>query len=360
MINRRQFLVAGVAGASGLATLQVGAGPQATEMPVAAGAAGLELSILPGRVYKRGSDRNRLRLDQWLFFLVLQSPQPKKPAFESLVVRYTAGGKTVQETTCSGTELAAMDLVPAVAEEPVLPVYRVAAFSIAGSLPQPLSADHAHCELRWRDAEGLVQRAEHDFPIETYTQKTGLIFPFRGRGIITQGGGWNDGHRNRSGMFAIDAVGLTERYAAMVAEGDGPEALAGWGREILAPAAGEVVVARGDRPDQPVTGVSDPRYFVPEHPQGGDPGNHCVIDHGNGEFSMLAHFQKDSLRVKVGDRVTQGQVLGKLGNSGDSDTPHVHHQLQSGPSWTTADALPHVYANGPGARHDRGEFFNAE
>jgi hypothetical protein len=236
--------------------------------------------------------------------------------------------------------------------------YRVAAFLVADSMAVELGIDEVRCEIEIRTeaGPGLVEKT---IPIETFQQKTSLVFPFVGPGLITQAGAWNDGHRNRSGMFAIDAIGLTERYAAMVAAGDAPSSLAGWGREIIAPAAGLVVIARGDRPDQPLVGQSDPKYFVPEFPQGGDPGNHVVIDHGNGEFSMLAHFQQGSLRVRENERVAQGQVLGLMGNSGDSSSPHVHHQLQSGPQWASSDALPHFYVNGPGKRHDRGVFFNA-
>jgi murein DD-endopeptidase MepM/ murein hydrolase activator NlpD len=106
-------------------------------------------------------------------------------------------------------------------------------------------------------------------------------------------------------------------------------------------------------------GNSDPRYYAPEFKDGGDVGNNVVIDHGNGEFSMIAHFQQNSVSVKSGDRVAAGQLIGRLGSSGDSTAPHVHHQLQSGPDWTTSDALPHHYENGPGKRHDRGWMFNA-
>jgi murein DD-endopeptidase MepM/ murein hydrolase activator NlpD len=70
-----------------------------------------------------------------------------------------------------------------------------------------------------------------------------------------------------------------------------------------------------------------------------------VIDHGNGEFSMIAHLQKGSVRVKPGDTVRQGQVVGLMGNSGDTSGPHVHYQLQSGPDWERSDALPSNFTN---------------
>ena len=60
-------------------------------------------------------------------------------------------------------------------------------------------------------------------------------------------------------------------------------------------------------------------------------GNCVIIDHGNSEYSVVAHMQQGSVTVKVGERVAAGQVIGKLGNSGDSFGPHLHYQLQSGP-----------------------------
>ena len=129
---------------------------------------------------------------------------------------------------------------------------------------------------------------------------------------------------------------------------------------MLAPADGIVVRARGDRPDQPLPETSDPRYYAPEYPNGGDVGNTVTIDHGNGEFSMLAHFRAGSLRVKVGDRVRQGQSLAALGNSGDTSGPHVHYQLQTGPDWEYADALPVKFTNVDQPSLVRGTYFDAK
>lgn len=66
-------------------------------------------------------------------------------------------------------------------------------------------------------------------------------------------------------------------------------------------------------------------------------GNHVIIDHGNGEFSLLAHFRQGSLTVEEGDRVGRGDRLGACGNSSE---PHVHYQLQDGPEFGEAAGLP--------------------
>jgi hypothetical protein len=70
-----------------------------------------------------------------------------------------------------------------------------------------------------------------------------------------------------------------------------------------------------------------------------------LIDHGNGEYSSLGHLQHGSVRAKVGDTVTRGQVIGKVGSSGPSEHPHLHYQLMSGTDLTRRDGLPSQFVN---------------
>ena len=60
-------------------------------------------------------------------------------------------------------------------------------------------------------------------------------------------------------------------------------------------------------------------------------GNHVVLDLGHGEYALLAHMQRGSVRVRVGDRVRTGDVLGLTGNSGNSSEPHLHFHVQDRP-----------------------------
>jgi murein DD-endopeptidase MepM/ murein hydrolase activator NlpD len=56
-------------------------------------------------------------------------------------------------------------------------------------------------------------------------------------------------------------------------------------------------------------------------------GNHVVIDHGGGEYSQYAHLRPGSVRVRVGQSLRQGDVIGALGSSGNSTEPHLHFQV---------------------------------
>jgi murein DD-endopeptidase MepM/ murein hydrolase activator NlpD len=88
-------------------------------------------------------------------------------------------------------------------------------------------------------------------------------------------------------------------------------------------------------------------------------GNCVIIDHGNSEYSVMAHMQQGSVTVKPGERVTAGQVIGRLGNSGDSFGPHLHYQLQSGPQLFHGQSLPFRFQNIDDPQLSRGTQFDA-
>ena len=73
-------------------------------------------------------------------------------------------------------------------------------------------------------------------------------------------------------------------------------------------------------------------------------GNHVIVDIGNGLYAFYAHMQSGSVRVKVGERVKRGQVLGLLGNSGNSSEPHLHFHICSANSELACEGLPYAFA----------------
>src|SRR5262249_12811520 len=184
---------------------------------------------------------------------------------------------------------------------------------------------------------------------------------FHGLGVVGQDYLTNGGHGGIWNAFAIDLRGLDENYAEQTNKAGENASAAGWGREILAPAAGTVVYARNDVPTNPRPGEApDSNWYKALHdPVMAVAGNCVIIDHGNSEFSVLMHMQPGSVTVKVGDRVTAGQLIGKLGNSGDAFGPHLHYQLQSGPQLFHDQTLPVRFQNVDDPLH-RGMYFVAK
>jgi len=228
--------------------------------------------------------------------------------------------------------------------------------------PQVLAIDSAAVRLTLADTKGRRAEQMVRIPIQYYQQKTSLIVPFHGLGVVGQDwvtNGGHGGHGDFTNEFGLDLRGLDDNYAEQKNDANENASAAGWGREILAPAAGTVVYARNDVPTNPRPGQEpDHNWYAKLHdPVMAFAGNCVMIDHGNSEYSVMMHMQPGSVTVKAGDRVAAGQVIGKLGNSGDAFGPHLHYQLQSGPRLFQDQSLPFKF-QGIDAPPSRGRFLN--
>lgn len=76
---------------------------------------------------------------------------------------------------------------------------------------------------------------------------------------------------------------------------------------------------------------------------GGGYGNYVIIQHSDGTYSLYAHMYADSITVKAGDTVAQGQVIGKMGSSGKSTGAHLHFEIRVGENTTAATVNPLDY-----------------
>ena len=68
-----------------------------------------------------------------------------------------------------------------------------------------------------------------------------------------------------------------------------------------------------------------------------------VRERKNGNYAFYAHLKPDSLKVKPGDQLKAGQVIAALGNSGNSDAPHLHFHVMDGPDPLASNGLPFVF-----------------
>lgn len=123
--------------------------------------------------------------------------------------------------------------------------------------------------------------------------------------------------------------------------GDGERAgdYLAFGRPVLAPAAGRVVSVHDGERD---------RARRDEDPGGPPFGNRVVLEVAPGEFCWLTHLRRGSIRVREGEQVEAGQVLGEVGWSGRSPAtpePHVECFLASSPDPGRGEAIPWRFEN---------------
>ena len=129
--------------------------------------------------------------------------------------------------------------------------------------------------------------------------------------------------------YAYDFVMLKDGYSYS-GDPNKNESYYAFGQEITAPETGKVVHAVNNIADNKPVG-----QFNESEPMG----NVVIIEHGNGEFSYLAHLKKNSVKVKVGDTVQKGDVIGACGNSGNSSEPHLHFQVSNGKDFIDSSAI---------------------
>lgn len=147
-----------------------------------------------------------------------------------------------------------------------------------------------------------------------------------------------------------------------------PDTFPSFGRDVLAPADGVVVQASGWQRDHwsrnswpgvlylvvegmvfrqllSLLTLSAGRFVV---------GNSVTLDLGGGVYAVFAHLRRGSPRVSKGDRVRAGDVLGEVGNSGNSSEPHLHFHLMDRPRPLTAAGLPFAFSYESGGENRSG------
>jgi biotin carboxyl carrier protein len=111
-----------------------------------------------------------------------------------------------------------------------------------------------------------------------------------------------------------------------------------YGAEVHAATNGTVVEVKDGVPENDPTADKKAVPITVESA----PGNYVIVAMGNGYFSFYAHLQTRSIRVKRGDHVRAGQVLALLGNSGNSDSPHLHFHICDVNSPLGSEGMPYV------------------
>ena len=155
------------------------------------------------------------------------------------------------------------------------------------------------------------------------------------RSIVTIGGRAAVVQRYGIDYFKVDSAGHT--FSGDSAK---KEDYYGYGQEVLAVADGIIAVASNEVPDNAVPHPSKRAVPINLKTIGG---NYVMLDIGGGRYVFYAHLKPNSIRVKQGDKVRRGQVLGLLGLSGNTPSPHLHVHLGDTIEPIGSEGLPYVY-----------------
>ncbi|HEY6925675.1 MAG TPA: peptidoglycan DD-metalloendopeptidase family protein, partial [Steroidobacteraceae bacterium] len=139
---------------------------------------------------------------------------------------------------------------------------------------------------------------------------------------------WATGHRRVTytmggkvrlpGRFAVDWVGTDAAGRISTGNPDHPSDSIGYNADVLAGADAEVAAVRDNLTE------SASIQHNPKHVLGEGAGNFVALRLGPDRFAFYEHLRPGSVRVRVGERVRKGQVIGSLGFSGDTTGPHLH------------------------------------
>jgi murein DD-endopeptidase len=162
-------------------------------------------------------------------------------------------------------------------------------------------------------------------PSNTSVHRRALI-PIDGRAYISQ-------------RFAIDWVQLHEDGKTYRGDPLDNKNYRAYGTEIHSVADGTVTEVKDGIP-QNTPGATSRAVPITLETIGG---NHVIVQIGPGLFAFYAHMQPGSIRVKMGDKVNRGQVLGLVGNTGNSSEPHLHFDICDASSMLACEGLPYAF-----------------
>ncbi len=185
----------------------------------------------------------------------------------------------------------------------------------------------------------LIGCEKDEFPSKYLDYQTiaELELPFNDEWFVVWGGRTKEENYHASLVdqrFAIDVVQI-ENGSTFMGNGTQNEDYYCFGDTLYAPESGQIVEMENLVAEN-IPGETNKNQLF---------GNYIIIDHGNAEYSVLAHFMKNSIIVNIGDLVAKGQVIGLTGNSGNSTEPHLHYHLQNKSSIGQGVGLPAQFRN---------------
>jgi hypothetical protein len=213
---------------------------------------------------------------------------------------------------------------------------------LAGDGPLPRSLQHdfmGPAGARPRRVSSTTVPVLRDRPIR-------ISPPLRGNDLVDLNGCCAGAH-TRALLGVAGELFLAQRFAIDFVQAEGLSSFVGdptrndsyfvYGASVHAVAPGRIIAVQDGVPE------NTPTEPLPPADLESAPGNYVVQALDAGHFALYAHLQPGSLQVSPGQHVQRGQVLGVVGNSGNSTEPHLHFHVMDRPSPLAANGLPYVF-----------------
>ncbi|HET9367325.1 MAG TPA: M23 family metallopeptidase [Candidatus Udaeobacter sp.] len=209
------------------------------------------------------------------------------------------------------------------------------------------------------NVDGHAAEFTGSIPIKSEFAQNKYIFPLRGVWYAGYGASFHTGHRWAvPEEFALDIAKIGESGLSHKGDGTHFDDYYAYGADVLAAADGRVTSVANDQQEDPSAmqrpNETQEAYFARLQKEQGErlakgltaiTGNYVMIDHGKNEYSLYAHLQPGSVGIRVGDQVKAGDVIGKLGSSGNSTEPHLHFHVCDKPDPLMCAGIPVNFSN---------------
>jgi murein DD-endopeptidase MepM/ murein hydrolase activator NlpD len=195
---------------------------------------------------------------------------------------------------------------------------------------------------------------------QVYIARNEYRLPLKGKLIVWDGHDFYSGHRrdadnttdgkttgipNNSNRYAYDLISIDASGGMYHGSPFKKENWYVFGKPVFVPSDGKVIAVKNDIPDNEFKGkvIQSPKLAPDADPMG--MGNYVIIDHGNGEYSVLQHMEQGSINVSPGQTVKAGEQVGSVGFSGDAIYPRLHYTVINSPKELAAEGVPSYFNN---------------
>ncbi|HLH31271.1 MAG TPA: peptidoglycan DD-metalloendopeptidase family protein [Terriglobia bacterium] len=304
----------------------------------------LDIGVRPDAVYVETLAGNIVPMERVFFHIVLEN-QSKVP-MDIQWVRFDIvnskgalfsgqySGSTLIGLFDSAIERRRIETTPK--QTSVLgPGQRKAMSDIFMDFPKGFIGENLLVEVDYK-SEGKETSKKNSIQLQRSTGFSGRL-PFEGTWYVAAEHSYLDAHKRfLAEAYAYDFLQIGPNGKSYQRDGKTNADYYAYGKKVLAAKDGMVVLVRSDVAENvpgETTNLTTPS------------GNVVIVDHGNNQFGYYAHLKPFTVAVKQGAHVKAGDVLGEVGNSGDSPEPHLHFHIMNNADPAQGDGIPVVFDN---------------